>query len=333
MEEIHEEADFTEFYDRHIADISVQLSLVVSDIVRENDQTPFSTSKLTRFHSRAPPGISIKDYLLRIIKFCNLDKAVLLVVPYLIDLFSESYKKFVLNSLTVHRFIITACTIAAKGLCDQFCSNTHYAKVGGLSLMELNLLEVEFLTRVRYRIVPPTTALIKYDRLLKSKHVDSIRSRNTPQEGQPNVQPNGQPNVQPNSQPNGQPNGQSAIQATGQQPPINVAQQQHQSQLPHQLTHNAQGQPLPYTSSQPQPQQLHTQPISQSSGRKVENGLDSRKHPREEINHQSVPTKSNDDEHYPHDEGQPKPPGKPTGNKGFKAMKDTFKFLQTSKKK
>lgn len=319
MEDRDEESDFSEFHSRHIADISVQLSLVISDIVRENDQTPFSTSKLTRFHSRAPPGISIKDYLLRIIKFCNLDKAVLLVIPYLVDLFTESYKKFVLNSLTVHRFIITACTIAAKGLCDQFCSNTHYAKVGGLSLMELNLLEVEFLTRVRYRIVPPTAALVKYDRLLRSKHVESTRTRTPPQVSQQNV-PKQDDQTQAHQQSNSIASQESqSIQSNAGQRPIG---QQPISNVP--------GQSHLHGSSQPQ-QPLTQQQQHASHATKAENVLDSRKHPREEINHQSVPSKSN--EQQLHDEVHPKPPGKPAGNKGFKAMKETFKFLHTSKKK
>lgn len=31
--------------------------------------------------------------------------------------------------------------MASKALCDSFCTNSHYAKVGGIKLDELNLLE------------------------------------------------------------------------------------------------------------------------------------------------------------------------------------------------
>lgn len=169
IEDVYGALNEESFIETHIAQLARQVSEVMSDTVRQNDQSPFTTDKLTRFHSRASPGISIHDYLLRIIKFCNLDKSVLLVLLYFVDLFSESYSRFILNSLTVHRFLITAAAVASKGLCDMFCTNTHYAKVGGITVMELNLLEVEFLTRVSYRIIPPQHVLPKYYHMIKVK--------------------------------------------------------------------------------------------------------------------------------------------------------------------
>ncbi|KAF5098880.1 hypothetical protein D0Z00_001866 [Geotrichum galactomycetum] len=135
---------------------------MLQELVNLNDALPLDTSKLTRFHSRSPPGISIKDYLIRITKFCSLEKSILLAIIYYIDLLCTTYKIFNINSLTVHRFLITAAMVASKGLCDTFCTNTHYAKVGGLSKIELNSLEVEFLIRVDYRIVPEVERLNQY---------------------------------------------------------------------------------------------------------------------------------------------------------------------------
>ncbi|GMM51242.1 Pho80 protein [Starmerella bacillaris] len=174
------EANEQAFINTHIAELAKQVAAVISDHVSENDLSPFTSDKLTRFHSRAPPSINVYDYLVRIIKFCNIDKAMLLVLLYLVDLFTESYSIFVLNSLTVHRFMITALAVASKGLCDHFCTNTYYAKIGGVTVLELNLLEVEFLTRVRYRIVPPQHVLPKYYHLLKCK--SDLFSQSVPNE-------------------------------------------------------------------------------------------------------------------------------------------------------
>jgi hypothetical protein len=85
---------------------------------------------------------------------------------YYIDILSTHYPPFVVSSLTVHRFLITAATVATKGLCDSFLTNGFYAKVGGVSLMELNLLELEFLVRVGWRIVPRGEVLDEYYRSL-----------------------------------------------------------------------------------------------------------------------------------------------------------------------
>jgi hypothetical protein len=62
----------------------------------------------------------------------------------------------------VHRFLITAATVAAKGLSDSFWTNSLYARVGGVSVRELALLELEFLRRLEWRIVPKPEVLVDY---------------------------------------------------------------------------------------------------------------------------------------------------------------------------
>jgi hypothetical protein len=59
---------------------------------------------------------------------------------------------FTLSSLTCHRFIISAIAVASKGLCDTFCTNNLYAKVGGITVTELNMLEREFLQAIDWRL-------------------------------------------------------------------------------------------------------------------------------------------------------------------------------------
>ena len=60
---------------------------------------------------------------------------------------------FTLSSLTCHRFVIASITVSSKGLCDAFCTNSLYAKVGGISVTELNVLEREFLAGIEWRLM------------------------------------------------------------------------------------------------------------------------------------------------------------------------------------
>jgi len=73
---------------------------------------------------------------------------------FYIDKLCLLYPEFTINSLTVHRFLITAGTVASKGLSDSFWTNNTYARVGGVTVKELALLELEFLERMNWRIVP-----------------------------------------------------------------------------------------------------------------------------------------------------------------------------------
>lgn len=81
---------------------------------------------------------------------------------YYIDRLCALYQDFNINTLTVHRFLITAATVASKGLSDLFWNNATYARVGGVRVAELKLLEVEFLYRLEWRIVPNPEVLVSY---------------------------------------------------------------------------------------------------------------------------------------------------------------------------
>ncbi|MCJ1276060.1 hypothetical protein MMC21_003865 [Puttea exsequens] len=149
-----------------VKDLVSLISNMLLELIRFNDEIPLKDGRLTRFHSRAPPGIGVKDYLQRLTTHATLSPPILLSMVYYIDRLCALYPAFTISSLTVHRFLITAATVASKGLSDSFWTNNTYARVGGVSLKELALLELEFLWRVEWRIVPKPEVLVDYYRSL-----------------------------------------------------------------------------------------------------------------------------------------------------------------------
>jgi len=139
-----------------------------------NDRIPLSPESLTRFHSRSTPNISVLDYLKRIVRFTNVEKSCLLLILHYIDQICTRMPLFTLSSLTSHRFIIAAITVASKGLCDTFCTNNLYAKVGGISVTELNMLEREFLQAIDWRLTCTREVLQEY-------YVNLVRTNSTGQ--------------------------------------------------------------------------------------------------------------------------------------------------------
>ncbi|KAJ2716289.1 Pho80p cyclin [Coemansia spiralis] len=131
-------------------------------VVQHNDRLAPVQQKPTRFHSRAPPNISVSDYMQRVTKYASLEPACLLIMLIYVDRICERNPTFTISSLTVHRFIITAATIACKVLCDAYCTNAHYAKVGGVSMPELNSLEVEILHMLGWHLVATQEQLEQY---------------------------------------------------------------------------------------------------------------------------------------------------------------------------
>ncbi|OCK79597.1 cyclin-domain-containing protein [Lepidopterella palustris CBS 459.81] len=116
-----------------VKDLGVLISDMLMELVRLNDDIPLQDGQLTRFHSRAPPGISVRDYLFRLIVHATLSPPILLSMVYYVDRLCALYPAFTISSLTVHRFLITAATVAAKGLSDSFWTNNLYARVGGVT--------------------------------------------------------------------------------------------------------------------------------------------------------------------------------------------------------
>ncbi|KAF8995430.1 hypothetical protein BDQ17DRAFT_1392200 [Cyathus striatus] len=121
---------------------------MLNRLMDHNDQIPLSPESLTRFHSRSAPSISVLDYLERIVKFTNVEKSCLLLTLHYIDQICARMPLFTLSSLTC--------------LCDAFCTNQLYAKVGGISVTELNLLEREFLSAIDWRLMCTREVLQEY---------------------------------------------------------------------------------------------------------------------------------------------------------------------------
>lgn len=143
---------------------------MLSRLISHNDLIPLTPSNLTRFHSRTPPNISLTDYLRRIVKYTSVEKSCLLILLIYIDRVCELHPHFTVSSLTVHRFLITAVTVSSKALCDSYCTNSHYAKVGGISTQEINALELEFLSLIDWHLASTGPILQQYYANLVEQH-------------------------------------------------------------------------------------------------------------------------------------------------------------------
>ncbi|KAI9693673.1 MAG: hypothetical protein M1822_002944 [Bathelium mastoideum] len=73
---------------------------------------------------------------------------------------------FVVDSFNIHRLVIAGVTCASKFFSDIFYTNSRYAKVGGLPLVELNHLELQFLLLNDFRLAIPAEEMEAYGTML-----------------------------------------------------------------------------------------------------------------------------------------------------------------------
>jgi hypothetical protein len=154
-------------------------------LIEHNDNIPLLPDSLTRFHSRVAPSISVREYLARICRFVNVEHCCLLILLCYVDKVCERLPGFTISSLTVHRcvfflvvtcraistltlprerFVIASVAVGSKALSDSFFLNGRYARVGGITLTEMNLLERELLSAIDWRLTVGSSYCVSLNR-------------------------------------------------------------------------------------------------------------------------------------------------------------------------
>lgn len=129
------------------------LSSLLDEMCARNDcaQALSCTVRLTKFHSIARPGISIFDYLGRIRRYSCCSDACFIVALIYMDA-AQNRSGLVVDSLNVHRLLITCIMVASKFFDDKCQRNSVYSQIGGLEVTELNQLEVELLNSLGFSL-------------------------------------------------------------------------------------------------------------------------------------------------------------------------------------
>jgi len=143
------------------------LSDVLNRLCERNDRFIVNTTPITRFHALRPPQITVKYYLQRIGKYSNCSEECFVLALIYIDRLIRTNTSFLVNSLNVHRLLITSMMLAAKFFDDQYFNNAYFGKVGGVTCKEINLLEIEFLFMINFNLfVAPGTFKTYNERLM-----------------------------------------------------------------------------------------------------------------------------------------------------------------------
>ncbi|KAL1559328.1 Cyclin-U4-1 [Salvia divinorum] len=159
------------------------LSSVLERVAESNDGLLWSEAQKTSiFHGLTRPAISIRCYMERIFKYAKCSPSCFVVAYIYLDRFVHKQPMLPLNSFNVHRLLIASVLVSAKFMDDIFYNNAYYAKVGGISRVEMNLLEVDFLFGLGFQLNVSTTTYRHYCSYLQKEmllHFPPLsRSRN-----------------------------------------------------------------------------------------------------------------------------------------------------------
>ncbi|PRW58377.1 cyclin-U4-1 [Chlorella sorokiniana] len=110
----------------------------------------------TRLHGCRPPGISLDAYAARLLRYCKCSPVCFVAAfAYMARLQrgggGTCGGALRVDALTAHRLMAVGCVVATKFFDDKYYANSHYAQVAGVSLRELNAMELDLLFRLDFR--------------------------------------------------------------------------------------------------------------------------------------------------------------------------------------
>lgn len=138
------------------------------------NKTPAMAPIYSPFECKRPPVISFADYLARFREYTKFSHQVMIAAVIYMDRFME-LPGVSFNSNTIHKIFLVALTLAQKTLLDDPFSNADMARVGLVSLDDLNNLERLFLIALKHNTFISQETYQEFEtEILKSAHEESI---------------------------------------------------------------------------------------------------------------------------------------------------------------
>lgn len=144
----------------------IALSLFVNQACEESA----ATGKVmeTPFHINHIAPISLVDFGARLAQYFHCSPACYVVAAAYVRRL-QACAPYVLHPRSAHKVLLTSLTVAAKFCEDVTCTQTHFARCGGIETEELNQLEMAFLQCLSYAaFVGETEFACAHEVLLKT---------------------------------------------------------------------------------------------------------------------------------------------------------------------
>ena len=133
------------------------------DILKKQSMMYFSANTI--------PNITIKDYLMRIQNYSEVEKSTLILSLILIDRMSRK-SGILLTHYNIHRILFSSLLVSIKYNEDSYFDNNFYSQIAGVKPNELKLLEYTFLEYNDFNIYVKDDEYKQYEKYLNISVVD-----------------------------------------------------------------------------------------------------------------------------------------------------------------
>ena len=134
----------------------LSISNIIAELLKEICESGKSNSDsnvllIKPFISKKIPGITIKDYMDRLLKYSKAFNGIFIIILIYLDTICTKHT-INLNYNNIHKFILAAFIAAIKFHEDEYYSISYYAKLGGITQKEAINLEYEFLSLIDFKL-------------------------------------------------------------------------------------------------------------------------------------------------------------------------------------
>lgn len=147
------------------------ISLIILEIIEENKNEKHKIKQMVKsvFYMKNMPNIELQDYLCRMNKYLKPEISTFIIaLIYLDRICSDKKNNILLIENNVYKLFLAAVIIAVKYNEDSYDDNNYFAKVGGITLSEMNILEKEILNLLNFRVWVSEEIYSKYHDYLVS---------------------------------------------------------------------------------------------------------------------------------------------------------------------
>ena len=165
-------------YFQSVQPIVDTISELLEEIIKESETitidslTPLENTTqqdlLSIFNSKKVPAITINKYIMRIVKYSHPAYASIITTLIYIDKICET-SNLILTNINIHRLLLSCFLLSIKFNEDDYYSNEYYAKVGGISLDELNKLEETILSLLDFSLFIDDELYDNYEKQLSGE--------------------------------------------------------------------------------------------------------------------------------------------------------------------
>ena len=124
--------------EKKLNEFELNVSKILTEISGQNSNIEYNPED--PFSTKTSSTVKLKYFFERIKKYTQIEKSTLIIILIYADRICTT-SGIILNPHNIHRIILGCLLLAIKYNEDVYFTNEHYAKVGGISLEELNYLE------------------------------------------------------------------------------------------------------------------------------------------------------------------------------------------------